>query len=891
MNPSFRSLCVSVTRFSCLTAALLLTVGCGLGPISTSVTTQDTVASSFGGTIHGGPNPVVGARVAIYATTSTGYGIGSFLQEATANYPAGSPAAHQDTDAHGSFSFAGGFTCPAGQQAYIVAYGGNTGAGSNPNSILIAPVGPCNTLYSGTTYTGGFIWVDELTTVATGYALNNFINITGDAVNGYTVGIGAPATNNASAGCVANNYYSSCTTTAAAGLSHAFANAMALVNNGNGQANATTTNGALIPTTEINTLGNLVQACVNSNGGGTNATTGAPTTVTSSSGTSHDGTICGKLFAFTSYTNTGLSTGTLTAAGNTLDAIKNLAKRPTGSASTFDSTCDSNSGTGTTTAVSCLFALIPSTNFYLPTMSAAPTDWMLGISYPKASLSTSTTNTFTSTTGPSCAGSSAGNGLLYPYFVQTDINDNVVILNSDSSSNVCADIIAMGYDGSDVSVSPIDNTATAGSFGALTLDAWGHAIVPLRTSNGVRFYQYGAGGTSDPADTNIPIVATIQSPAISGSTTTSAYKSAYAAVDGNSRIYLDAINAVSDWGYLAPTTLSHTAPMYTTNQITTATTSTMYNISVDINNNAVAGKGNTAFAGTASGATTLATSSGSTGAAGQNTDATVVTDTSGNVWQVANNGSVLGTSQTTIVKFPYTTSGTTFSWGSGTAPAYTYPLPTTSTITNESGLNNGGVKSAAMDGNNVMWFADLYGQSTTTPAYGSYLRGYDTVNNYGTAQLQGCKFLPTSAQNISAWNIGASSTTFTLTSTSTPAVGGIFTLSGFGTSTFFNGQIVTVTASTSGSFTVASTFGQAASSSTEAGVATSRTATMCGSNTGDSSYPSNTPYLIYETRGITVDTMGNLWVANGTQGQVNEILGLAAPTWPAYIHNGVSNKP
>ena len=883
MNPSFRALSVSVIRFSCFTAALLLTVGCGLGPISTSVTTQDTVASSFGGTIHGGPNPVVGARVAIYATTSTGYGIGSFLQEATANYPAGSPAAHQDTDAHGSFSFAGGFTCPAGQQAYIVAYGGNTGAGSNPNSILIAPVGPCNTLYSGTTYTGGFIWVDELTTVATGYALNNFINITGDAVNGYTVGIGAPATNNASAGCVANSYYTGCTTTTAAGLSHAFANAMALVNNGNGQANATTTNGALIPATEINTLGNLVQACVNSNGGGTNATTGAPTTVTSSSGTSHDGTICGKLFAFTSYTNTGLSTGTLTAAGNTLDAIKNLAKRPTGSASTFDSTCDSNSGTGTTTAVSCLFALIPSTNFYLPTMSAAPTDWMLGISYPKASLSTSTTNTFATPTAPACAGTSANNGLLYPYFVQTDINDNVVILNSDASANVCADIIAMAYDGSGVSVSPIDNTATAASFGSLVLDAWGHAIVPLRASNGVRFYQYGAGGTSDPNDTTIPIVATIQSPATSGSTTTSAYKSAVAAVDGNSRIYVGALNGVNNWGYLAPTTLSHTAPVYTSNQITATSTSSMYAVSVDPNNNVVGTKGTSVLLGTASGATTYA-ASGTTPSSGTANDYSLVSDTSGNAWQMG-----VVSSATTIFKYSYTASGSTFTWGSLTSPVYTYPTNTNAAL--ENGANTAGVKNAAMDGNNVMWFAELFGQSTTTPSYGGYLRGYDTVNNYGTGQLQGCKFMPTSAQNISAWNIGATTTTFTLTSTSTPAVGAIFTLSAFGTSTFFNGQTVTVTASTSGSLTVASTFGQAASSATEAGIATSRTATMCGSNTGDSSYPSNTPFLFYQSRGVAVDTMGNLWVANGTQGQVNEILGLAAPTWPAYIHNGTSNKP
>ena len=66
-----------------LSAVLSLSLsGCGIGPVTASNST-DTITGPIAGIIHGGPNPVVGAEVILYATTSTGYGVGTQLQEAT----------------------------------------------------------------------------------------------------------------------------------------------------------------------------------------------------------------------------------------------------------------------------------------------------------------------------------------------------------------------------------------------------------------------------------------------------------------------------------------------------------------------------------------------------------------------------------------------------------------------------------------------------------------------------------------------------------------------------------------------------------------------------------------------------------------------------------------
>jgi hypothetical protein len=54
---------------------------------------------------------------------------------------------------------------------------------------------------------------------------------------------------------------------------------------------------------------------------------------------------------------------------------------------------------------------------------------------------------------------------------------------------------------------------------------------------------------------------------------------------------------------------------------------------------------------------------------------------------------------------------------------------------------------------------------------------------------------------------------------------------------------------------------------------------------------SNTGYLFYGLRGLAIDSAGSMWMANGVQGTVTEVIGTAAPTWPLFIHNGTSNLP
>jgi len=876
-----------------LSAVLSLSLsGCGIGPVTASNST-DTITGPIAGIIHGGPNPVVGAEVILYATTSTGYGVGTQLQEATQV----GASAHQDTSSTGNFNFAGGITCPAGAYAYVVAYGGNSGAGNNPNSVLMAALGACSTLFSGTTYTGNVIWVDELTTVAAGYALSNFIGITGTAIGGYTVGIGADSTNAAATGCVNNAYYGlvTCPTTTAAGLAHAFANAATLVSTTNGQANATTTTSAVIPNRLINTLGNVLQACVNSTGGGTSASTGLPTTATSAGGTTYDGTNCGALSAFTSYTRNGTPTGTLVAAGNTLGFVQNLAKRPGGSSSTFNSACASGS-TGTTTAATCILNLGTPAVYYTPVMSAAPPDWSISIQWPKGSFSNATNST-------TCVTSSvpATNGLLYPYMLATDINDNLAIVNGDGSANVCMNIITIGFDGTLIGANAFDGTST--QLNSIAMDDFGHAIVPVHgaggtsnPNNGVRIYAAGTGDSSPTLITTYEYLST--------AATAAEDLPYFVAVDSNDTIWIGNEGGVNGFGWLTlnGTPNSHLTPVYTAGAITTPNTGKSESASIDINNNfftATSSSSNTSRPYTikATSSTALvssppasATEAAATDEASGVTSVTsngfmVLPDTNGNIWQVdtSNATDVQGTPiQDVVYSMPYTSSTDVI----GT-PSTTYLGGTT--------YLDYKVEPGTIDGNNVIWWGDLQGTSNapTGPIYSAWIHGFDTVNQTYLPTVNGCVFNPAGSYAITAWSItSGTGTTFT-TSATPPSVNGVVTLSGFGTSTFFNGTQVTVTANVTTSpysFTVTNTFSQATSSNTESGTASGAAGTQCGSNSGDYNFPSNV-YPFYGTRGLAVDSAGDIWTANGTQGKITEVIGIAAPTWPLFIHNGSSNKP
>ena len=321
------------------------------------------------GNLHGGPNPVVGAVVTLYATQSNGYG------------GAGKVLATTSSSSNGSFTFTGAnYTCPTGQQAYITAAGGNTGANTaNANSLLMAAIGTCANLNTST-----LIWVDELSTVAAAYALSNFITISGTGSTA-VVNVSAPANNNAASGSGTCTGTGSAMTCQAAGLAHAFLNAANLVNAvgsisapPNGQAYATpvsnpTTSATavalqnVVPQQEINTLGNIVQACVNSTGGAAGSSTP-----------------CGTLFTNTTPSST-YSASPITPT-NTLQALVNLAKFPF-------------------TGTSGLFNLASGSGFYQPTLTAAPPDFSIAIMYRSFG--------------------AGANQIGSVYYTTTDINDNV----------------------------------------------------------------------------------------------------------------------------------------------------------------------------------------------------------------------------------------------------------------------------------------------------------------------------------------------------------------------------------------------------------------------------------------------------------------------------------
>ena len=346
--------------------ATLTLSGCGIGKADTSQPLM--VAPAFSGYLYGGANPLVNATMKVYSTgttpgdgtsTNTNYGVGTLLQEANQQ----GTSSGQDTTSTGKFTFAGGYDCPAGQFVYLVATGGSTGANAaNPNSVLVAALGRCEDLFglSGgvyTGYSGGTLYINELTTIAAAYALGHFSSETGSGA-GTAVLIGAPATNNAaqvsgvSKGCVAG--VGTCTTTAAAGLAHAFLNATNLVNPFNGlAANATLTGNtaALPPQTVVNDLGNVLLSCVNSTGAAANP-----------------GGACAQIFAATTPAGG-------TAPQDTFGAMVNLAANPTlgGSPTAVQNFHNIPSGLGAVT--------------YQPAVTVTSTlnDYSLAIVYPNTS--------------------------------------------------------------------------------------------------------------------------------------------------------------------------------------------------------------------------------------------------------------------------------------------------------------------------------------------------------------------------------------------------------------------------------------------------------------------------------------------------------------------------
>lgn len=225
--------------FAALSLSSVL-VGC-----SGNSTGPDPLAMAPGGTLRGtlrgGQQPIVGAHVYLFAAGTGGYGTASVsLLNSSATGHSDATGAYALTDGSGNFSITVDYNCTANSQVYLLALGGNPGAGVNSAVGLMAILGNCP---AATTFSSSlFIAVNEVTTIAAAYAFAPY------ATDPTHVG-------------------SSGTTLALQGIANAFANASNLVDTASGTAlTETPANNRTAPQARINTLGNILAACVNSTG-------------------------------------------------------------------------------------------------------------------------------------------------------------------------------------------------------------------------------------------------------------------------------------------------------------------------------------------------------------------------------------------------------------------------------------------------------------------------------------------------------------------------------------------------------------------------------------------------------------------------------------------------
>jgi hypothetical protein len=239
---------LTITSLMLLASASFLT-GCG-GMVDNAGTTAQA-GVSLQGHVHGGQNPVSGATIQLWEAKTTGNNI--LTGYGSASVPLISKMV--TTLADGTFNITLDYTCPASpdDMVYITATGGDPGSGVNSNLVLMAALGPCGNLNAGT-----YISINEVTTIASAYALSGFMK---DATH-----VGASST----------NYV---------GLKNAFATVNNLVDISSGDALAVTpayknglagttpqTFNSVVPQAEIYSLANTLAACVNSNGVGGSST-------------------------------------------------------------------------------------------------------------------------------------------------------------------------------------------------------------------------------------------------------------------------------------------------------------------------------------------------------------------------------------------------------------------------------------------------------------------------------------------------------------------------------------------------------------------------------------------------------------------------------------------
>lgn len=297
-----------------MASAALVLGGCGNSVVTEIVAPAGPSGTGAHGIVMGGQHPVAGVTLQLYQAGTTGYG--------SASTPLGPTT---QTNAAGTFNLPS-YTCTAGSQIYLVGTGGqpiaatvSSPAVTNNNLALMIGLGTCGSIGTNT-----FITLNELSTVATVWALAPFM--TGIA------NIGSSSTN-------------------PEGLANTFAAINQIVASATGAIpGPALPTGATLPTVEINTLGDILEQCINSAGG-----------------VAGDGSNCGNLFHLApNAAGTVYPTDTITAA-------MNIAQNPGRN-------------------IASLNQLRSASPVFQPALdvNSPPNDWTIGITYTGGGLSTPT---------------------------------------------------------------------------------------------------------------------------------------------------------------------------------------------------------------------------------------------------------------------------------------------------------------------------------------------------------------------------------------------------------------------------------------------------------------------------------------------------------------------
>jgi streptogramin lyase len=417
---------LKIAAVSLATISLTVLCGCGVSPSSLSIAARGTALT---GHLRGGQQPVSGAKIQLYAAGTSGVGTGA-TDLLAPNLVT--------TDASGFFNITGDYICPsANTQVYLVARGGNPGLGSgetNPALVLMAALGNCGGLTSTTN-----VVINEVTTVGAAWALAQFSGANGQ--------VGGSSTN-------------------ATGLANAFATAANLADSSRGLSpGSALPTGALVETAKLNTLADVLAACVNSDG-----TTG-----------------CAPLFS-AATTATGAPTTTLGAA---LNIVRNPG-----------------------TNVTAIFSAAPADAPFQPILATAPHDWTISVTYSGGGLNVpggvaidsagnvavanylgGVLSKFAPNGTPAAATGIAGAGLSDSYGIAIDASDNIWVTNEQSVANAAnhrlgsisefssagAELSGYGYTGGGVYY-PL--SVAADSNGAIWVADYGDSSATLLNDDG-----------------------------------------------------------------------------------------------------------------------------------------------------------------------------------------------------------------------------------------------------------------------------------------------------------------------------------------------------------------------------------------------------------------------